>query len=429
MTIYSVKKGRLFCNSRYKISKDEGSTWSPLHKLYGESVNASHRVTIGNPSPVVVGGRVLMICVRNAQHVLALRSEDAAGLVWPSVATDITDATFGNASYPDGAALACYSGALSANAMSIRRANATLADAKTWCVANSSCAGFTAQTTPPSSSDRSIVVTAAMNRSIGTACQPGAAEVLDVFFKADSASLGVNGDADWSSWLKPHAPRKFATGPPAGIVLASGRILIEYYSMGPTYAGTLISDDGGKTFHPSSNALVAGGEGTLAEAPNGSVIFNSRGTQSNRFQSASTDQGESWSAPRVLSGFGSSAEGAMIRVNGSDLMLFSHGGDINGTGGRWNMTVWASWDSAGTWTSVEQVEPMGNVGDSTVAKIALHTAYSSLVQVSATEALVVWERGPMASRCFPQYPNCSHLAGEYQTLRARRFTLPIKPSN
>ena len=117
----------------------------------------------------------------------------------------------------------------------------------------------------------------------------------------------------------------------------------------------------------------------------------------------------------------------MIRVNASDLMLFSHSGDINGSAGRWNMTVWASWDSAATWTPVEQVEPMGNVGNSSVLKIALHTAYSSLVQVSATEALVVWERGPMASRCFPQYPNCSHLAGEYQTLRARRFALPSKP--
>ena len=41
--------------------------------------------------------------------------------------------------------------------------------------------------------------------------------------------------------------------------------------------------------------------------------------------------------------------------------------------------------------------------------ITLHTAYSALVQLSATEALLVWERGPMASRCFPAYPNCSKL--------------------
>ena len=93
--------------------------------------------------------------------------------------------------------------------------------------------------------------------------------------------------------------------------------------------------------------------------------------------------------------------------------------------------------------------------------ITLHTAYSALVQLSATEALLVWERGPMASRCFPVYPNCSKLcvlpfarwlqygrtvilrwsrfmvqaqrpllrywAGEYQTLRARRFALPEGP--
>ena len=219
----------------FKVSKDEGNSWSPLHKLYGESVNASHRITIGNPSPVIVGGRVLMICVKNAQRVLLLRSEDAAGLVWPSVATDITDATFDNASYPGGAALACYSGALSASVVNIRRANATLADAKSWCIANSSCAGFTAQTTPSSSSsDGSVafIAAGAASRS-GVVCQSSATELLDVFFKASSPGIGVNGDANWSSWLKPHAPRHLATGPPGGIVLPSGRILIEYYSMGP----------------------------------------------------------------------------------------------------------------------------------------------------------------------------------------------------
>lgn len=48
-----------------------------------------------------------------------------------------------------------------------------------------------------------------------------------------------------------------------------------------------------------------------------------------------------------LNAFGSNAEGSMIRMaNGSDQMLFSHGGDINGTGGRWNMTIWSSIDSA-----------------------------------------------------------------------------------
>ena len=37
----------------FKISKDNGTSWSPLHKLYGESTPSKH-VTIGNPAPVVV---------------------------------------------------------------------------------------------------------------------------------------------------------------------------------------------------------------------------------------------------------------------------------------------------------------------------------------------------------------------------------------
>jgi hypothetical protein len=63
-----------------------------------------------------------------------------------------------------------------------------------------------------------------------------------------------------------------------------------------------------------------------------------------------------------------------------------------------------------------QVEPDGN--------ITLHTAYSSLLQLTPTRVLVVWERGPMHA-CTPNYPDCSHVAGEYQTLRAREIVLPM----
>ena len=33
-----------------------------------------------------VGNRVLMVCIRNAERLLTLRSSDAAGLVWVSTA-------------------------------------------------------------------------------------------------------------------------------------------------------------------------------------------------------------------------------------------------------------------------------------------------------------------------------------------------------
>ena len=103
------------------------------------------------------------------------------------------------------------------------------AAAKAWCAGDAACAGYTA---------------------------PGACNTTwlsKVFFKSHG---GNNGDKTWASWVKARPPAHLLTGPPAGIVLPSGRILIEYYAMGPTFAGTLISDDDGKTFRPSANNLT-----------------------------------------------------------------------------------------------------------------------------------------------------------------------------
>jgi hypothetical protein len=50
-------------------------------------------------------------------------------------------------------------------------------------------------------------------------------------------------------------------------------------------------------------------------APNGSLLLNSRGTASTRYQSVSNDEGDTWSAPRAMDGFGSSSEGSLIRVS------------------------------------------------------------------------------------------------------------------
>lgn len=60
----------------------------------------------------------------------------------------------------------------------------------------------------------------------------------------------ANTNSNWSSWLKPGVPSSIATGPPAGLVLPSGRIVSEYYTMGGAgrvHAGALISDDGKRT--------------------------------------------------------------------------------------------------------------------------------------------------------------------------------------
>ena len=72
----------------------------------------------------------------------------------------------------------------------------------------------------------------------------------------------------------------------------------------------------------------------------------------------------------------------MIRVNNSDLLLFSHSNDINGTANRWNMTVWASWDSGATWEPALQAEPDGDLPGSTVPCAALDLLPSEFVKLA-----------------------------------------------
>eukprot|EP01052_Picozoa_sp_SAG31_P011498 SAG31_NODE_652_length_13181_cov_14.268155_7_plen_478_part_00 len=386
----------------FKISKDNGRSFGSLHRLYGESTSTS-KVTIGNPAPVIVGNTVLLLCVRNAQRLLRLRSADAGGMVWPTRADDITDATFAHLNTH----MECQPGALKVGG-DLRTANMTIAEAKQWCLGNVSCGGFTGRS----------------NQS--AAClQPESSPLVYQFYFKSRA--GGNTDRSWVSWTKPNPPgTMLATGPPGGMVLPSGRIVSEFYRMGGangSSAAALLSDDHGRTFSPSANSVLGGGEGTIATAPNGSLILNTRASNNLRLQAESRDGGEHWSSPaRRLLGFGSNAEGAMIRLNGTDhsgLMLLSHAGDVNGTAGRWNMTIWSSNDSAATWTPAVQVEPDPD--------IALHQAYSTMLQLSPTEVLIVWERGPIGGHC-AGYPHCFPPAGEYQTLRARVVSLPGTPS-
>jgi hypothetical protein len=88
-----------------------------------------------------------------------------------------------------------------------------------------------------------------------------------------------------------------------------------------------------------------------------------------------------------------------------------------------SVTVWSSWDSGASWVPWLQVEPKLET------PYSLHTAYSALLQLSDTTAMVVWERGPMWSRCTPAYPNCYKPAGEYQSLRSRIIAIPQPVQN
>jgi len=78
----------------FKTSSDNGTSWSPLQLMYGNSTSSKH-VTIGNPSPVVLhSGEVLMVFCRNNRAVLTMRSPD--GVTWAGEPVDVTSQALGS---------------------------------------------------------------------------------------------------------------------------------------------------------------------------------------------------------------------------------------------------------------------------------------------------------------------------------------------
>ena len=232
---------------------------------------------------------------------------------------------------------------------------------------------------------------------------------------ADALSWGTA--LDLTSQVTNCSSCSLASGPAHGVLLDGGRLAVPAYGSAVGGAAALLSDDLGRTWRRSVNTVVGGGESALALAPNGSVLMLSRsgggGVSSAVLQSASGPGGESWGVGAPMAAFRGMAtcRGALLRVG--SLLLYSHPGNVSDRGNRWNLTVWTSRDSGGSWAEVAQVEPP-SLNASELA--ALHTAYSSLVQVNATHAAVLYERGPMGARAG---------AGEYQRLRWHAFPLPL----
>jgi sialidase-1 len=97
--IAAYVEGRKFsCNDHdwndivFKTSADDGATWSPLRVAYSNSTSSDH-VTIGNPSPVVINGAVVLVFCRNNKQVMTLRSAD--GIQWDGAPTDVTAQALG----------------------------------------------------------------------------------------------------------------------------------------------------------------------------------------------------------------------------------------------------------------------------------------------------------------------------------------------
>eukprot|EP00937_MAST-01D_sp_MAST-1D-sp2_P002768 g2768.t1 len=181
-----------------------------------------------------------------------------------------------------------------------------------------------------------------------------------------------------------------ATGPPGGMQLASGRLIVaaDHYLAGGTQWGShvLYSDDEGDSWQRGASLDGPGGgnECQAATAPNGSLILNMRTRAGFRQFSWSNDNGTTWTeptaAPMAFKGKygGGSCEGSTVQVGNA--LAFS----TPYSAGRANMTVLTSTDSGATWQPRVLVD-------------AGAAAYSSMQPVNATHAALVYERGGYAA--------------------------------
>ena len=155
-------------------------------------------------------------------------------------------------------------------------------------------------------------------------------------------------------------------GPPAGLLLSTGRMLIPGYHTvkwkgdGCASRGhTLYSDDNGLTWQIGSadfGAPYLSNECQAVELANGTVLINARTVSTHRIQIISHDGGITFEEPYIVDGLVEpieGCEGSLVRYSGDKLnpsMLFYSGPNNNGLFRR-NMTIMKSFDDGMTWST------------------------------------------------------------------------------
>jgi sialidase-1 len=188
-----------------------------------------------------------------------------------------------------------------------------------------------------------------------------------------------------------------ATGPPQGIQLDSGRLMMCCdHEPGPIGSDigshSMFSDDFGATWNISTDALAHGDECSIAPTADGGLLMNMRPALKVRQFSRSSDHGSSWSAPSTAAfPFKSSSNGC----EGSMVALPAPGGGLvssqphsstgrlvfsqpYSTAGRYNMTLHVSDDSGKSWRDALNVDP-GSSG------------YSALAALNESSVALAWE--------------------------------------
>ena len=211
----------------------------------------------------------------------------------------------------------------------------------------------------------------------------------------------IDGGLSWSvpmpiSWSRPPEWKWVATGPPASLVLRSGRWLVpcdgltgdrRIYQATTVFSFVLVSDDRGETWRQSA-LLEGGNECQAAEFAGGEVLLNMRSRDNKRLQARSADGGATWSDAKpakrpVIDG---NAQGSIIALHRPG----SGGGGggsseapsvllATSTGpGRRVLTARSSSDGGQTWQTHAVVEPA-------------EAAYSSLIDLGGGHVGCLYE--------------------------------------
>lgn len=148
--------------------------------------------------------------------------------------------------------------------------------------------------------------------------------------------------------------------------LADGRILLaaREYVDGVRWPYCLLSDDGGRTWHPGAHVPDPGlpererlaqnvNEPSVAQLADGRLLMTMRSVSGGQFFSYSEDRGQSWSRPFLSPLRGACSPAAMQRVPGSDdvLCLWTYG-----LSGRTPLVSALSSDAGASWRPLKLVE-------------------------------------------------------------------------
>lgn len=192
-----------------------------------------------------------------------------------------------------------------------------------------------------------------------------------------------------------------APGPGHGIQLKGGRLVVPIWlayggvgDHGPSAAGTVFSDDHGRTWQagsivmPNEGDFVCPNESILAPLSDGRVMMVSRSLSkpNRKLVATSPDGATDWTAPAFQPDLWEPVCMAGLVAHPSGALLFSNphtlpaGPDTGGRGKRRNLSVALSRDDGRTWSARKTLEP----GPS---------AYSDLAVLPDGTVLCLYESG------------------------------------